>query len=176
MKITKFVSLLAASLLAASIFTSCGKEATELMGFKEISADGHSYDLFVPDEWIVNTSTGITSAYAAPDDRSNISVTSFVASKDFSSIDALWESTEPSLKALYPDLEYVCNGVETTLDGAPAKEYIFTGTVNEVKYTVRQIVALYKGDFYMFTYTAIPDKYEEHTEDIAAILDYFTFN
>lgn len=176
MKITKFVSLLAAFLLTASMFTSCGKEATEIMGFKEISADGHSYDLFVPDEWILNTSTGFTSAYAAPDDRSNVSVTSFVANNEISSIDALWESTEPSLKAVYPDIEYVCSGVETTLDGAPAKEYIFTGTVDEVTYTVRQIVALYKGDFYMFTFTALPDKYEEHTEDIAAILDYFTFN
>lgn len=176
MKKQQKASLLSALLLAVSLLSACGEQTTEIMGFKEISAEGHSYNLFVPDEWVTNASDGVTSAYVAANDRSNVSVTAFALTNDISTIDKLWEYNEPALKAVYPDLEYICNGVETTLDGAAAKEYIYTGTMTGTKYTFRQIIALYKGDFYIFTYTADSEKYAEHQEDIQAILGYFTFN
>ncbi|MBQ8249568.1 MAG: hypothetical protein IJY93_06780 [Clostridia bacterium] len=175
MKKLKKASLLAAVLLAASLFSGCGEETTEIMGFKEISADGHAYDLFVPDEWVLNTSTGVTSAYDA-NDRSNVSVTVCEVKSDITTIDALWAANEPTLKAAFTDFEYICNGVETKLDGVIAKEYIYTGTMADETYTQRQIIALHEGYFYTFTYTAFSEKYEEHTEDIQAILGYFTFN
>ncbi len=168
-------SLIAVLLLALSLLTGCGKETTEIMGFKEISIDGHAYDLFVPDEWVLNTSTGVTSAHAA-NDKSSISLTVYDIKDGINTIDALWESNEPTLKCIFPDLEYICNGVETKLDGVMAKEYIFTGTLAGESYTIRQIIALHDGYFHTFTYTALSDNYESHSEDIKAILEYFTFN
>ena len=73
-KISAFAAVL---IIVAGIITSCGASPVTITGFKKISDDGVSYDLFVPDEWIADISTGVTSAYYSSLDTSNISVMAF---------------------------------------------------------------------------------------------------
>ena len=173
--IKKTAAFLAAVLMSASVFTSCGKEATTILGFKEISDDGVSYDLFVPDEWVSDISTGVSAAYYSAIDPSNISVMAFELDNEVRSLPEYWETYEPGLKAVFPDLTYVGEPEETKLDGVPAMQYIYTGTMANTNYKIMQIVSMHDARVHIFTYTAETVKYDEHIEDVLAILDYFTF-
>lgn len=69
-----FVLILSLGLLAA-----CSNGADDFVpaGFKQIAADEADYRLYVPDNWTVDMSTGVTSAFVSEKDRSNISFMGF---------------------------------------------------------------------------------------------------
>lgn len=74
----KIVILLMSLLLCLTVFTACGdKDDFVPAGFKRISEDEATYRLFVPDSWVSDLSTGITTAYVSESDRSNISFMAF---------------------------------------------------------------------------------------------------
>ena len=172
----RMTALLTALLLAMALLGSCGATSSSdaPMGFIEISDDGVTYDLFVPDEWTPDISTGMTSAYYDGRDPSNISMMAFELDRTFTSLEDYWASYEPDLKAMFPDLEYTDKSA-VTLDGVPAMQYIYTGTLSELSYKLMQIVAIKDNTLYIFTYTATTDKYDAHIEDVIAVLDYFKF-
>ena len=174
MKKVKIASTLAATLIAASLLFGCGTSSTEIMGFKEISTDGLSYDLFVPDEWITDISTGVSAAYYSEFDYSNISVTAFELT-DIISLEDYWATYEPDLKAVFADFEYTREAKETKLDGVRAMEYEYTGTIAGGSYKIWQIVAIKDARVHIFTYTAELTKFDSHVEDVIAMLDYFKF-
>ncbi len=178
MNILKKTALLLILLISAGILlTACGNnDSVAPMGFKEISDDGVSYDLFVPDEWTADISAGMTAAYYSGIDTSNISMTAFeltdnkiLSAKDF------WATYEPELKAMFVDLTYVGEPDDLTLDGAPSTQYIYTGTVAGVQYKLMQIITVRNAQVYIFTYTAKVDNYDAHIEDVLAILGNFRF-
>ena len=172
----KFIALLASVLLLGTVLSSCGQnsDSTAPMGFMEISDDGVTYDLYVPDEWTADVSTGMTSAYYDGRDPSNISMTAFELDYSVTSIEDYWASYEPDLKAVFPDLEYVDQSA-VTLDGVPAMQYVYTASMSDLSYKFMQLVAIKDNTVYIFTYTATTDKYDEHIEDVIAMLDYFNF-
>ena len=172
----KITALLTALVLALTLLSACGGNTqTEApMGFIEISDDGVTYDLFVPDEWTPDVSTGMTSAYYDCRDPSNVSMMAFELDRTFTGVADYWASYEPDLKAMFPDLEYTDQS-EVTLDGVPAMQYIYTGTLSDLTYKIMQLVAIKDNTLYIFTYTATVDKYDTHIEDVIAMLDYFCF-
>lgn len=178
MNIIRKISLLvAASVTVCLLFTACNSnDTTAPMGFKEISDDGVSYDLFVPDEWTADISTGMTAAYYSGIDTSNISMTAFeltdnkiLSAKDY------WATYEPELRAMFTDLSYVGEPDEITLDEAPSTQYIYTGALAGVQYKIMQIITVRNAQVYIFTYTAKVDNYDAHIEDVLAILGNFRF-
>ncbi len=175
--IRKISALLAVILAATTVFCACGRQEGEApMGFKEISNDGVSYNLYVPDEWISDISTGVTAAYYSNVDPSNISMIAFdLTANDTPTVEGYWEKYEPSLKTLFTDFEYVGEPDKTTLDGVEATVYTYTGTMTDVQYKIMQVVAIRNAQVYIFTYTASADKYDSHFEDVWAILGYFDF-
>lgn len=171
----KITALLLSLVLAVMLLSSCGgKDSAAPMGFKEISDDALTYDLFIPDEWTADLSTGVTAAYYSGQDPSNISMIAFELDGSITGLEDYWAKYEPSLKAILPDLEYVDQSA-VTLDGADAMQYIYTGTMSDVSYKFMQLVAIRNNRVYIFTYTAYAAKYDEHIEDVLAILDYFCF-
>ncbi|MBE6612768.1 MAG: DUF1795 domain-containing protein [Ruminococcaceae bacterium] len=172
----KIVSFILALMLIALPLTSCGAANTgeAPMGFVEISDDGLSYNLYVPDEWTPDLSTGVTSAYFDGRDPSNISMMAFELDRTITSLEDYWTSYEPDLKAIFPDLAYV-DTAEATLDGVPAMQYIYTASMSGLSYKIMQLTAIRNNTIYIFTYTATADKYDAHIEDVIAMLDYFCF-
>ncbi len=60
------------------IFSGCkGIDAYAPKGHVKISDDNAGYSLYVPDNWIKDLSTGVTTAYVSESDRSNISFMAF---------------------------------------------------------------------------------------------------
>ena len=64
---------------------------------------------------------------------------------------------------------------KTLLGGVAASkiEYKAKRAGNEYKYA--QIICIRKGTIYFFTYTALTERFDEHTEEVKNILDNFSF-
>lgn len=173
----KALSLILAATLSLTLLASCGTEDTEApLGFKEISSDDVTYDLFIPEEWTADISTGVTSAYFSGQDPSNISLIAFELDGSISTVEDYWAAHEPDLKALFSDLEYVGEPDEGTLDGVPAVQYTYTGTMSGVSYKFMQLVAFKDATVYIFTYTATAANYDTHIEEVIEILKNFKFH
>ncbi len=171
----KTITLIITLLLALTMLASCTQaDPTAPMGFKRISNDGVTYNLYVPDEWISDVSTGVTSAYFDARDPSNISMMAFGLDGTIFSVEDYWKNYEPDLKAIFPDLEYVDTD-EITLDGVPGMQYIYTASMSDLNYKIMQLVTIKDNQVYIFTYTATTDMYDKHIEDVIAILDHFEF-
>ena len=173
----KTALLLSVLVSVGMLLTACGNDnATAPMGFMEISDDGVSYDLFVPDEWTADISTGMTAAYYSGIDTSNISMMAFeLTDNKIMSAKDYWATYEPGLKAMFADLTYVGEPDDVTLDGVASAQYIYTGTISGVQYKFMQIITVRNAQVYIFTYTAEVDKYDSHIEDVLAILGNFRF-
>ncbi|MCI8387912.1 MAG: DUF1795 domain-containing protein [Clostridiales bacterium] len=169
----KIITALLICIIAFTAF-SCGDKGTAPLGFKEISDEALTYHLYVPDEWTADISTGVTSAYFSGRDPSNISLVAFELDTNITSIDDYWTLNEAELKQIFPNMEYVDTS-DCTLDGTPAKQYIYTASMGEQDYKFMQLVAIKNNQVYIFTYTAFADMYDTHIEDVIAILDYFSF-
>lgn len=167
-------AILSALLCLTAVLTSCGKDSSTPMGFKEISDPSLTYHLYVPNDWTADLSTGITSAYYNGRDPSNISMTAFELDTAVTGLESFWELYEKDLITVFPDIEYESSG-SCTLDGVDAMEYIYTATVSGIKYKFMQVIAIKNNTAFIFTYTAVYEKYDEHIEDVLAILEYFDF-
>jgi len=170
----RFLLLLAAILVSTSV--SCGNDGSNApTGFMEISDEGLTYHLYVPDEWTKDVSTGMTSAYYNGRDPSNVSMTAFaLTDASVTTPEEYWQSQEADLKAIFPNLTYVDESA-CTLDGVAGRQYIYTATLSGSEYKFMQLVTLKDNTVYLFTYTALTDKYDEHIEDVLSMLDYFDF-
>ena len=185
-----FIKLSAAALTVTALLCSCGgSDGGALPGYKEISNEGVSYDLYVPDEWVIDEQTAFTAAHRSTTDPSNISVMALelTNANNFESYDEYWKkSVEPSLKAMFPTIEYVTECKSYNLDGIEAAEYVYTttvhhgynpdGTASEVKYKYQQIIAKKNGTVYTLTFTANEQLYDGAAEEVAAIWSNFRFH
>ena len=79
MNMIRKISILLLSVLLLGIFSGCNNaiDGYAPKGYMEISADNAGYKLYVPDNWIKDLSTGVTTAYVSESDRSNISFMAF---------------------------------------------------------------------------------------------------
>ena len=173
-------------------------------GLKLVETESKDYSLFVPEDWSVDMSTGVVSAYASLVDQSNVSFTGFaikmrdlyaetVASSDTGSdadvkgiIDVFWESYSEDFAETFGDsMKYIDeNGeesdspvyVRTTLGGLEANKYTYTARVTGETYKFTQVVCIEAGYVYILTYTAVTESYDEHLEDVESIIANFKFN
>lgn len=190
-------ALILAALMTALTAVSCTSSESEApLGYTEISGDAVDYDLYVPEEWQPDISTGITAAYYSSQDPSNISVTAFELDGSVTSIEDYWNSYLPSLKATFPDLKFENSAGEAssqdgdntekeiavsepetlTIDGVPALAYNYTGSMNGITYKFYQVITFRNARVYIFTYTAELDNYDAHIEDVVGILGNFRFH
>lgn len=103
----KTLALILAAVMTVLTVASCKSTDTEApIGFKEISDDSVDYDLFIPDEWQADISTGVTAAYYSSNDPSNISMVAFELDGSVKTIEDYWNSYLPSLAAVFPDLSF----------------------------------------------------------------------
>ena len=179
--------LITAIIVASGILCSCGQSENGVLdGYKEISVDDVSYDLYVPEDWVVDAQRAYTSAHKNETTPANISVmahelTSKTIFKD-DEYDIYWKnSVEPSLKQMFPDLEYVTEAGAYKLDNnsKDAAQYIYTftvdhgkdsdGTDQKVKYKVQQIILKDETTLYTLTYTASEDQYSEYETEVSDI-------
>lgn len=161
----------AAAALIASIlliFSSCGQESDVPAGMKEASSDAAVFDMFVPESWIVDLQTGAVSAHVSSGDSSNVSVMAWGLEHNDDTVDDWWEFHTGELAETFHDMTEA-EIENTTLGGIAAKKYTYTVTVGDVEYKYMQMAAVKNGSVYVLTYTALPDKFDSHLDDVADI-------
>lgn len=175
----KFTLIIIAIMLFVSL-TSCSKEETGLPeGMALLDNEAVDYLFYYPEGWIADRNDGMVSAYVSDKDRSNVSVTTFAASADVTSVEGYLSMGDTTyfdnMRETFPDLEMLSEGEEISLGGVPAKQYVFTATVAGELYKFRQVIAYRYGYIYMMTYTSTADGFDTHTDEVNSIVKEFKF-
>lgn len=173
MNMKRFFALLLA--LSALLLVSCAKQEDVPTGMKLASGEIVAYRLYIPQNWTVDMSTGVTSAYVSASDRSNLSVVFFDTTEA--------EGEDPAAyfaryrKEYQETLGEMSEPEESDakLDGTDAKQYVYSAKVAGTEYKFLQIFCVKDRRIYLLTFTATPEKYEEHQEKLGIILANFRF-
>ena len=177
-KLISFVLLLATLLsLAACAGDTAGDGAPEGMQLVE---RGDGYTFFAPEEWVVDRSTGIPTAYVSAVDPTSITLTRVVDARTPAEYFAASEARLAATFADYTPLaEYTDDA--SLLGGRTASVRAFTGKLLGTAYTVKQVIARGGEHLYLLTYTAkgAPSDddtaFRRHEEDADAAFAAFLF-
>ncbi len=164
-------------LIITTLLCSCGGDAEVPAGMKAVeSSDDLSYNFFIPKDWIQDLSTGVVSAYYSTGDTSNISITTYNIDNYEKTLDDYVEEYmtgldenlgEFTLSEGYPQ--------NTLLGGIGASKLEYTATFSGTQYKYMQLLCIYRGNMYVFTYTSNAEKYDSHMEEVNFMLDNFSF-
>lgn len=162
---------------------ACSKDELNVpSGCVEISADGVGYNFYMVDTWQAGEQNGMTSAMVSDFDTSNVSMMGFDAG-EAASAEEYWTQFSEEFGSVFGEMVYESNGEDTTLGSKPAKKYIYSANLAGKEYKFMQIVCYVTNtqiftsqpEVYVFTYTASPDKYDEHIEDVIYMADNIVF-
>ena len=174
----KIISLVLILATLTFLFSACGETDTGVPdGMMLVENDKNTYKLFVPTDWTVNLSDGVSGAYA--NDKSNVSLMIMTASQNYQSLESFCQKYYKDMEATFQNVSAREEYTENQKFGQlPALKYVFTiGTeasetdANAVQYKYMQIFALDQStsQVYIFTYTALAENFAEHLEDVNRI-------
>ncbi|MBQ7922595.1 MAG: hypothetical protein IJ325_08475 [Clostridia bacterium] len=175
MNIKKNLCVIAAAVLAAVSLSACNQDATAPNGYITASGEAAGYHFYVPKDWTVDLSTGATSAYCSPEDPSSVSVMKWELPSSDTTLEDWWNMNMEDIEMVFRDVEIVSEA-DTTVDGAYAKTYVYNASLGEFNYTIQQTAAIRDYQIYLFTYTSTADNFAAHEEEVAQMLQYFTFD
>ncbi len=191
MNMKKTIALLLALLMSAFLFTACGEETDIPDGMQLVENDFVDYKLFVPTDWIPNTSIdGFLSAKA--NDNSNISVQVMTWGVVYQALDEYFRTdyfkkVESTFKTVVL-LEDECSAENQIVGTAenPANKYVYTVESDGAVYKIMQYFTYKDGYLYILTYTGKisdtvngevkeVDYFADHLEEVSSIVENFVF-
>jgi len=129
-------------------------------GYKLISDKSVAkYSLWVPDDFTVKYSSGITEATLAD----GSSITMSVATNTGVVVTEYWAARKAELEALFGTVNVISADTPTALgdsNAAFAYEYTYTYNYAKTKIGVMQILVYHGADFYIFTYSSFMEEKE----------------
>ena len=174
-------SLIALFLLASLLLslTACnGVTAGQGVTVPEdmrIGKVGNGYTLFVPEDWTVETSTGITMVYVSAVDHSNFTLVTVDGVTDPI---AYFEASAPELSSMLDGFSLLGENNNTLFGGKAAISRTYGGKLGGVEYKFKQYLCTVGETLYLLTYTAtteIPsgdktyyERYEETVDNVVA--------
>ncbi len=180
----KLLSFLLVALLCLAFICGCSKNESDIPVGMKLASDpkiNTDYTLYVPEAWVCDMTTGITSAYVSSVDHSNISITYEVPK--VSTIKEYWENSAAHFEAIFESFEIVEEGVETKLGNANAARYTYKATYGGEEYQFIQLFAVRGVHLYTFTYTALNEEselgyipFDKNLEHVYKIIENFRFN
>ncbi len=136
-------------------------------GMKLVSDNEVAYRFFAPESWIRDVNNGQNFVYVSETDRSNVSVMAYEP-EDYTTytVEKYWSECKAVYETSFENFTVISES-ETTLDGGTrqAKVFEYTYTLGGVTYHTRQTVCM-AGMIYAMTYTALPENYDAHLEDV----------
>ncbi len=150
-------------------------DVTAPEGMKLASNDDVAYRFFVPEAWSVNLDERIFAAHLEAD-RANVSVVPYSPDVDGMSVGDYFALCEERMKAMSGEDSYALLSTEKVdLGGRQATAYTYTYTVGGETYQYKQVIAAYRSMLYSMTYTATPETFAAHLDDVARMIDAFEF-
>ena len=169
----RLICVIAALVLTTSALVSCTPDLDTPDGMQAASLDGVEYALYVPEGWVVNKNSGVSGAYVSAYDKSNVNLISYVPTTAMTA-EQYWTVCEESYKAEFDNYTFVESG-SVTMAGQPAPYYVYTATIGGDDYKFLQAIVGSNGIFYNLTYTATPELYDSHVEEVMSVIEAFTF-
>jgi len=87
-------------------------------------------------------------------------------------VEEWWETNVNEVGIVFDDIN-----VETeeniTMSDVYGKKYVYTASLGDFQYKIMQAACIKGSSVYLFTYTAVPENYDLHLEDVAAMLEHF---
>ncbi len=168
----KIIAIVLLLLLAVSIVSCKKTDAPD--GMKDAAAENAKFYLYVPEGWYEQTE--INAASSPLRDGANVNATTYLADAVFTA-ESYWnERALPEIGLAFKDVAVIdaeCG--DTDLGGVAAKRYVYDATLGGATYRFMQIIAVRGNMVYTLTYTAKPDTYATHLEDVESIRANFTF-
>lgn len=162
------------------MFTACnsGSDIEVPMGMQLASNESvPDYIMMVPSDWVVEESTGTTTAYYKDNLSSAVLATlsaTFTAPETAdTTLDSYFESYSEDFGKIFG--EAVPEISTTTLGGEEARRYIYAATFNGIEYKFWQEICMHEGRIYTVTYSAPTEYFEKFAEDMEVTLEYFSF-
>lgn len=144
-------------------------------GMRKISTDAVEYNLYIPAEWEEDLSTGVVTAYVSSSDRSSISMIAFDLEDPYQTLEDYWNSNKGAFTSFFTDMAFETEGEAMLLGGVSANKYVYTANASGEVYKFMQVICIKDGSVYIFTYTAMAERYDKHLESVQKILDNFSF-
>ena len=166
---------------------SCGAKVVDGVtvpaGMRMIVSESKDYNLIVPDNWLTDTTVGMTSAYCEDAARSSVSVTANeLSGLETTTIEDYWNGFSEQFLAAFPDFEMVDKEpsdvtVGAANEGSETKgvKYRYTATVGDTKYQWMQVLFIRNATIYIMTYTSTAEAYDSHLDDVNNIIAHFSF-
>lgn len=156
-------------------FASCAKTEVDVpQGMQRASGEYTDYNLFVPDSWQVETSTGVVTAKYSDSILVNVSLMAATLENKEQTPDEYFDEYSEKFSTVYEDFNIEARE-DTLLDSHAAKKFVYTGKVTGVDAKYMQVVCIKSGIVYLFTYTASPDRYDKYLPDVEKMLEHFSF-
>lgn len=173
------------ALLCSCAAEKSGEEVKIPEGFLLAENEKTDYYFFYPSTWLLDRNdAGMTSAYVSENDFSNVSITAFTASNEYSDLmnyakDYYFPHLSGDLKNLKMDLEQDGESIKRTdlvIDTCPALAMNYSASFyNDETYNFRVWFISRNGYIYTVLYTAKADLFEAHLDEAAAIAESLKF-
>ncbi len=144
-------------------------------GMKLVSNNDVLYRFFAPESWIAEPGSAASLVYVSEEDRSNVSVIGYVPEAETYSVADYWTDMEKHYRATLEGYTLVGEPTESKIGNRNATVYEYTYSVGGVTYKCRQAVCVYSYMVVVMTYTALPENYDAHMEDVEAMQAAMTF-
>lgn len=187
LKITRSLSLILIAVMLLSALSACTikpyyEGAPE--GMRPINEGDDFAILYVPENWLVDTSTGVPTAYFSTTDRSMVTLVTVKADALAGrSIPEYWESYKETFNTSVKDFKIIkANETDsdyTTRLIAERSTYVYdyTATVTGLEYKFRQALLTHPdtGDLFIITYSTVGEAFDKHLDDLGDIYNNFAF-
>ena len=170
----RVISLILALVLAMAVFTGCSGKSEIPEGFQYATCNGEYFRLFVPTQWTVNTSSGISGAYVSRSTGNTVTMkeVAFTTPAEMeegkTDFDYFILEHSEGLKTLN-DFKEV-SSANKTLGGHRAWEIVYGAKVDGKAMKFRQVLAKAYDRYFVFTYSAFEDHYDLVGEEVDSIL------
>ena len=134
------------------------------------------FTLFIPENWILDTTSFVVSAHVSDSDPSGITMTQAGLSGGLNEIPTIFENTKTELASLYTfrTLAEAYQRKVAELDAA-VYQYSLTDKASGTTLHYLQCLFIQNATLYTFTYYASPELYECHMATVNEILDAICF-
>ncbi|MBE6610588.1 MAG: hypothetical protein E7634_07960 [Ruminococcaceae bacterium] len=185
--IARIISLTLIAVMLLSALSACTVKpyyegAPE--GMRPINEGEEKAILYVPENWLVDTSTGVPTGYYSTNDRSMVTLVTVKADAlNGQTIPEYWASYVDSFITSVKDFKIVKETESasdyTTRLIAERSTYVydFTATVTGLEYKFRQALLTHPdtGDLYIITYSTVSEVFDTHLSDLTEIYNNFKF-
>ena len=186
----KFICTALLAVMLAVSFASCAKDDTP-DGYQLIACEGDEFRLYVPTQWISNTTGGVTSAYYTSDAETSVSVHKADDAKGLT-LDEYWQICDEKYRAELDSYAFDGKCDKIVLGGKPGQKYVFSAKMTRFndlenksvtkEYKFLQAMAQYNGETYILLFSAPSDSFDTLIETVEGnaedegIIPYFRFD